>query len=350
VSSAAAFLVRGPPHSERHIRFREIIRIPLDGTHIGIEWELPAESSPTSTSRDEILNGPIRRPVVLVLHGLNNHADFGYVRSMMRTCATRGWVAAGMNLRGCGGVPLQTPRVYNGAYTGDIRYVVQSIVGRLNPSGTSCIFLVGNSLGANLITKYLGEEGLSGSLPKAVAGGVALGNPLVMGSGRISLLWSPLMALGAKKGLIENRHAWKKSNDSNLKKAMHKALTAVTLKEFDEALAPVFVRNQRHYPFDFSLGFENAEAYGNDAASFKVVRHVPVPLLTIAAKDDMIVYQPSRTRLSYCLANPNVMWVETMCGGHLGWQESPPDKGNWGPANRNANANANANANDTVEV
>ena len=188
------------------------------------------------------------------------------------------------------------------------------------------------STGANLITKYLGEEGLSGSLPKAVAGGVALGNPFVMNSARISPIWSPLMALGAKKSLLENWSALKHVTDKTTQTAVRNALMAVTLKQFDEALAPVFARNNRYYPFDFSFGFENAEAYGNDAASYKVVRYIPVPLLTLAAKDDMIVYHPSRGRLSYCLANPNVMWVETMCGGHLGWQESPPDKGNWGTA------------------
>ena len=331
LSSSAAYLLGGPPKSEHHIRFRETFTIPLDGTQIGVEWELPTDSDGNKSEEarsQEILHGPIRQPVVLILHGLNNHADFGYVRSMMRTCVARGWVAAGMNLRGCGGVRLKTPRSYNGAYTGDIRYVVQSIVGRLDDN--SCIFLVGNSLGANLITKYLGEEGLSGSLPKAVAGGVALGNPLVMNSVRISLLWSPLMALGAKKAVLDNWPALKQSNDPNMKKALKKALMAFTLKDFDEALAPVFVRNKRYYPFDLLYGFDNALAYANDAASYKVVRHVPVPLLTLAAKDDMIVYHPSRTRLSYCLANPNVMWVETMCGGHLGWRESPPDKRNWG--------------------
>lgn len=190
--------------------------------------------------------------------------------------------------------------------------------------------LVCLSAGANLITKYLGEEGLSGSLPKAVAGGVALGNPLVMNSARISLLWSPLMALGAKKCILDNWSALKHVDDATVKRAIRKALMAVTLKQFDEAMAPIFVRNKSFYPFDFCFGFENANDYANDAASYKVVRYIPVPLLTLAAKDDMIVYAPSRGRLSFCLENPNVMWVETMCGGHLGWQEAPPDQGNWG--------------------
>jgi len=191
-----------------------------------------------------------------------------------------------------------------------------------------------------LVTKYLGEEGLSGSLPVAVAGGIALGNPLAMNSSHISPIWSSVLASGAKKGIMENWSTLKHVNDATTKRALWNALTAVTLKQFDEALAPVFARNNRVYPFNFCPGFESADDYGDDAASYKVVQFVPVPLLTMAATDDIIVYHPSRGRLSFCLSNPNVMFVETMCGGHLGWHESPPDKGNWGSASSWADAAA----------
>lgn len=30
--------------------------------------------------------------------------------------------------------------------------------------------------------------------------------------------------------------------------------------------------------------------------------------------------------MNHCLENPNVVVVKTRCGGHLGWQESPPLK------------------------
>ena len=123
MSSAAAYLLGGPPDSDLHVRFREQMHIPVDGAVIAVEWELPFLDNSAATEEErkrEILVGTIRQPVVLVLHGLNNHADFGYVRSMMRTCVARGWVAAGMNMRGCGGADFKTPRGYNGAYTGKV--------------------------------------------------------------------------------------------------------------------------------------------------------------------------------------------------------------------------------------
>ena len=121
MSSSAAYLLGGPSNSDRHLRFREMMRMPLDGAVLAVDWELPHFKNTRATNaqrKHEILHGPIQQPVVLVLHGLNNHAHFGYVRSMMRTCVKRGWVAVGLNMRGCGGVEFQTPRGYNGAYTG----------------------------------------------------------------------------------------------------------------------------------------------------------------------------------------------------------------------------------------
>lgn len=159
IASTVAYLLGGPADSDRHLRFREFMKMPSDGAIIAVEWELPFEDNPATNDerKQEILRGKIRQPVVLILHGMNNHADFGYVRSLMRMCAKRGWVAAGMNLRGSGGVNLATPRGYNAAYTGDVRSVVNFIEGRLDESGS--IFLVGNSLGKffeQIMTSSLG--------------------------------------------------------------------------------------------------------------------------------------------------------------------------------------------------
>jgi len=123
MSSTAAFLLGGPPDSNLHLKFRELIRMPFDGAVIAVDWELPflGENSATDEERrQEILQGKFEQPVVIILHGMNNDASFGYVKSMARTIVERGWVAASMNMRGCGRVHLKTPRSYNGAYTGEL--------------------------------------------------------------------------------------------------------------------------------------------------------------------------------------------------------------------------------------
>lgn len=335
MSSAAAFFMGGPRSTKEHVRFREIFTMAADGARIAVDWELPISPSSSSSSalsveqrKNEILRGPIQQPVVLILHGINNDSSFGYVRSLMRACTERGWVAAGMNFRGCGGVPLRTPRGYNGAYTGDLRGVVRSIAHRMGDN--SRLFLVGNSLGANILTKYLGEEGLGGTLPKCVAGAVALGNPMRNDSSKFNSIFSSLMALGVKKTILMNWTTLKHMNNPAYRAAIRKALLAVTLADFDNAMAPLFVRNDSLYPYAFRVGYEDGQDYWNDASSFILSRHVSIPMMQLISNDDFLCYGPFLNRLHFLVTNPNIMVVQTKCGGHLGWQEAPPGGSNIG--------------------
>lgn len=70
------------------------------------------------------------------------------------------------------------------------------------------------------------------------------------------------------------------------------------------------------------------EEYWWDSSSHRYVAHVSVPLLKISAQDDFLVFGQFRKKLNYCMENPNVIVVKTKCGGHLGWQESPPQSKN----------------------
>lgn len=230
-SSIGGYVKLGPRHPRR---IREIVVMTFDGAQVALDWELPEEyyqkrvmgmvvkeeshnnnnsdfhkDSKTNNDADDdddelmnedekddamsdesdddddgvrdsrlneaVIKGPHTRPIILLLHGINNDSSFGYIRSMMAECNKNGWIAVGMNMRGCDH-NLHTPRGYNGAFTGDLRLVVQHLCRRL-AEGQS-LFAAGYSLGANILIKYLGEEGLSGTLPKQVAGGISLGNPL----------------------------------------------------------------------------------------------------------------------------------------------------------------------------
>jgi hypothetical protein len=111
LNSMAAYLKIGPPRRRRQhahhdeFHFREIMTMPHDGAKIAVDWELPKRNNKFSPVVDQkcVLKGPICTTVVLILHGINNDSSFGYIRSAMRSCTDRGWVAAGLNFRGCGG-------------------------------------------------------------------------------------------------------------------------------------------------------------------------------------------------------------------------------------------------------
>lgn len=323
VASTAAYLLGGPSLNPKdHVRFREVLTMTQDGAQLALDWEVPRDTEDTNNDeaiQRSIRGGPIRRPVVIILHGINNDASFGYMRSLQRTYVDRGWVAAGMNFRGCGGVPMTTPRGYHGAYTGDVRNVVLQIAARLASSSVP-IFLVGNSLGANILTKYLGEEGAAGTLPPCVAGAASLGNPLLIHSGIVRFPFNVLMALGIKKIYLENWHSLTAMKDFHSKQCIRDAMLAPTIGQFDQATSPIFIRNDNAYPFGVKIGYENGESYWFDASSYRYLRHISVPFLNLTAQDDFLVSKPSRNKLGFCVSNPNVMVVETKCGGHLGWQ------------------------------
>eukprot|EP00980_Cylindrotheca_fusiformis_P030423 scaffold24801_cov181-Cylindrotheca_fusiformis.AAC.1 len=329
VSSTAAYLLGGPSSSAEHIRFREIITTAEDGATIAIDWEVPVSkrnAAPTVSQdkrKSDILKGPIREPVVIILHGINNDSSFGYIQSLQRCFANRGWNAAAMNFRGCGGIKMTTPRGYTGGYTGDLRNFVHHISGKLEKGVP--VFLVGNSLGANVMTKYLGEEGLSGTLPSCVSGAASLGNPLAINSSLVKFPFSMVMALGIKKIILEHWGTYKQMEDPNFLAAFRKLLLSSTIAQCDEAAAPYVKRNHPFYPYGGRIGYKNGDSYWRDSSSYRLVRHISVPYLNLTADDDFLVSEPNRNRLGFLVSNPNILVVQTRCGGHLGWQESPPD-------------------------
>ena len=335
ISSSAAYLKRGPSSRSEYLQFREIFTMSHDGAQIAVDWEAKrkqhdknrtednARQRGTRSLEEEILNGPIHNPVVIILHGINNDASFGYMKSLSRSFCNRGYISASMNFRGCGGLRMSTPRLYTGAYTGDLRSVVRQISSRLKMN--TSLFLVGNSLGANILTKYLGEEGMFGTLPSCISGAASLGNPMLINSEIVKFPFDILMALGIKKVALENLSTLRGLNDQRSRGIVKNGFVAPTIAGVDRAWATAMIRNNPHYPFETRIGYTDAEAYWFDASSYRYVRHISIPFLNITAQDDFLVSRPSRNKLGFCLANPNVVNVETRCGGHLGWQETPPD-------------------------
>ena len=71
-----------------------------------------------------------------------------------------------MNARGCGNSDLITPQAYCGAYTGDVDAVVHHVRRRYPKSP---LVGVGFSLGANILSKYVGEQANDCLLQAAIA-------------------------------------------------------------------------------------------------------------------------------------------------------------------------------------
>jgi hypothetical protein len=134
------------------------------------------------------------------------------------------------------------------------------------------------------------------------------------------------MGLGVKKVYLENWKTIRSMEDLHSRETFRNG----TIAQFDNAASPLFIRNDSLYPFKVKIGYNNGDEYWFDASSYRYIQFISVPFLNLTAQDDFLVSKPSRNKLGYCLSNPNVMVIETQCGGHLGWQESSPDSGTFG--------------------
>ena len=113
---------------------------------------------------------PDDAPVLVLMSGIAGGSHDKYLKHFLVGAARRGYRCVAFNCRGTSDSPLTTPQFYSASFTGDARAVVDELAGRWPDADV----FVGWSLGANILTNFLGEEG-----PNAkVAGAVAMCNPI----------------------------------------------------------------------------------------------------------------------------------------------------------------------------
>jgi len=100
--------------------------------------------------------------VLVVLTGLTGGSYEAYIRSILSTACRPvsegglGYRAVVINFRGCAGVPMTSKQLYSAGYTDDLRVALMYIV-KQYPNAP--LLGMGFSLGANVLVRYLAEEG-----------------------------------------------------------------------------------------------------------------------------------------------------------------------------------------------
>lgn len=91
----------------------------------------------------------------VICHGLEGSSRSSYVQGMAQALFAKGVDVLAWNFRGCGGTPNKTLRFYHSGATDDL-HVILSHVQSLQQYDH--VYLVGFSLGGNMMLKYLGEN------------------------------------------------------------------------------------------------------------------------------------------------------------------------------------------------
>jgi len=222
-----------------------------------------------------------------------------------------------VNFRGCAGVPVTSPQLYSAGHTDDIR-VALMYISKLYPNAP--LLGVGFSLGANVLTRYLAQEGEHSRL----MAGVAIGCPWDLRANSDKLETSWLHREVYSRGMGQNLTRLLKRHRASLETHPHGDLPKLisslaeigrpTIYQFDDTVTRLVGGSSPPFPL------ETAYAYYNWASSHKVLPDVRVPFLAISDDHDPVVraipIDVPGTELS-----PWVAFAVTRGGGHLGWFE-----------------------------
>lgn len=228
---------------------RERIELP-DGDFLDLDWTKNNDG-----------------PIVLILHGLEGSSNSKYARGLLNAVHAHGWRGVVMHFRGCSGEPNRLPRSYHSGETGDLAYVVELL--RRREPGTP-LFVVGFSLGGNVLLKWLGENGNRASINAAVA--VSVPFLLAESAKRLEQGFSQLYQWGLMRSMRSSVAEKRKQMKLPLKIEDLSALK--TFRDFDEHVtAPLH-------------GFAGADDYYRRSSSRQYLRKIQIPTLIVQSRDD----------------------------------------------------------------
>ncbi|HEX4163873.1 MAG TPA: alpha/beta fold hydrolase [Bryobacteraceae bacterium] len=235
---------------------------------------------------------------VVFVHGLEGSADAGYIASFATEALCRGFGVHRLNLRTCGGTEELCETMYHSGLTGDTRLVLE----KLRRRSLAPLFLVGFSLGGNIVLKLAGELGQTDLL----AGVVAVSTPIDLARS-VRSIDKPGNFLYVRRFLDRLRQRVRKKSLTSPELYSQEGLNEVkSIWEFDDRFtAPLF-------------GFGTAANYYETQSAKHFLSAIRVPALVITAKDDPLVpfeiYQNPAFE-----TNPALTLVATEHGGHLGY-------------------------------
>lgn len=236
-------------------------------------------------------------PLVLVLHGLNGSINSHYVNGLLHMFLQRGWRAILMHFRGCSNEPNRLARSYHSGETGDLNMVITELF-RREPSLE--LYVVGYSLGGNVLLKALGTDAINKSIKAAVA--VSVPFELNKTADFMSKGMSRFYQMHLVKGLIAQYKRKFKTTKSLLDTDVDKLRT---FWKFDnDVTAPLH-------------GFKDAADYYKRSSSRQYLINIKIPTLIIHAKNDPFTPINSLPQAHEISNQVTLELLES--GGHVGF-------------------------------
>ncbi len=266
---------------------RQRMELP-DGDFIDLDWS-------------KVENG---RELVVLAHGLEGSSKQPYMLGMVKILNPKEIDVVALNFRSCSGENNRLPRFYHMGDTEDLRFLIKWLEKNTSYKKVS---LIGHSLGANVILKYLGEEGdrKSSILYKAIT----FSCPVDLNASCEKISHGENVVymfnfLHTMKNKLKDKFKSGILQGSNINYAG--AIDAKNFNEWDDRVtAPLH-------------GFLNHRDYCEKACCYDGLQKIKIPCLLVNALDDPFL-SPGCFPREIAQNNSFFYFEQTTTGGHVGF-------------------------------
>ncbi len=237
--------------------------------------------------------------VIILLHGLEGHAQRPYVTGAAKLFNQNGVDAVCVNFRGCSGEDNRFYHSYHSGATNDLDDVVQYCIQK----GYSKIYIKGISLGGNITLKYLGEHK---KIPHEIKAAIAISVPVHLASASKELhkFKNKAFAIRFKNHLVNKLKIKVNQFPDNI--SVTEINSIKTLRDFDEVYT-----SKAH-------GFKDALDYYEQSSSLQFLKNITVPTLLINALNDSFL-SAECFPVKEAKQNDNLHLEMPKFGGHVGF-------------------------------
>jgi len=242
-----------------------------------------------------------KKPTVIVFHGMGGHALSGYMRSMAESLLDANYPVILWNNRGAGDSAAQCTRMHHPGYTDDVCLLMDHLQDQRPEWCGNGLAAIALSLGANLLLKYLAEQGNDSPLDAATC----VSAPLDM------QMTSQNLRRGANR-VFDRYLLWRQRKELLRDKA---ELTEDERQAIESAGSVWELDDRFTAPH---LDYAGAEDFYRDNSAIHVLGKITTPTLLLHALDDPVVDADVFTAFDWQPSGPLYPALADS-GGHTGF-------------------------------
>lgn len=252
--------------------------------------------------------------ILVIIPGACGSGGEFYLVDILERFVAQNFKCISVNHRGILEYPLINPRLYHSGYTEDLKDSFEFLNKNIK---NSKYFLLGFSMGGNIVTKFIAENGEDAKRLYNIYGGCSVCGPLDLAkltntieTKSLTKMYSKFFCMNLKKVFEKNKERllFDIENLLNIKQDL------LIESLHNSKLASEFYSN---YIFK-TFGFKSVDEYNKIASASSYMKNIKVPMLCLFAQDDPIIPIDSLEGSGF-EENENVVVAITKSGGHVGF-------------------------------